>query len=185
MYWLCIFRARVDSLLKRLCSPLTTAVGQGADLSRQHTATYKTMSRLKELYAQLPAADDALSPAPVARLVAIAKQCGDEEVKEVFDRIRELAEIRSDPERDDWDPDDVFTALNNLTTILYAVPHSALHAVLEGLASDSSEVRYRVALALNDRGDRSAASALEQTLRTEQLDHIRKALTEALASSAA
>lgn len=68
------------------------------------------MSRLNELYAEAPAADDPLSPVSGARLAAIAKQCGEEEINEILERIDELAEIRSDSERDDWEPDDIFSA---------------------------------------------------------------------------
>lgn len=143
------------------------------------------MSRLKELYAQAERPEDPLSPTSGSRLVGIARQCGAEEVREVFDRIAELAAVRSNPERDDWEPDDIFAALNNLTTILYAVPDGTLPAVFKGLESDSGEVRYRVALALSDRRDQMAATALEQALRTERLDHVRKALSAALARSAA
>ena len=141
------------------------------------------MSRLKELYAQAKRPDDALSPVSGSSLVAIARQCGPDEVREVLDRIAEFADIRSDPERDDWESDDIFAALDNLTTILCAVPDGTLPAVLEGLESDCDEVRYRVARALGDRRDKLAATALEQALGTERLDHVRRALSAALASS--
>ena len=143
------------------------------------------MSRLKELYAQVERPDDPLSPTPGGRLARVARQCGAEEVRELFGRIAELEASRSDPERDDWEPDDIFEALNNLTTILYAVPEGTLPAVLEGLNSDNVEVRYRVALALGDRRDNLATTALEQALRTERLDHVRKALNAALTGSTA